>query len=64
LLEITNNNYEVAWNSLKQQFENKKLIVQHLIHALANLPYITKESHIELRQLSDNVSQNTQNLAK
>jgi len=63
-LDITNSNYEVAWNSLKQRYENKKLIVQHLIHALANLPYIAKESHIELRQLADNVSQNIQSLAK
>jgi len=54
-LDITNRNYEVAWNFLKQRFENKKLIVQHLIHVLANLPYIVKESHIELRQLADNV---------
>jgi len=34
------------------------------MHTLANLSYIAKESHIELKQLADNVSQNTQSLAK
>lgn len=63
-LEITNDNYEVAWNILKQRFENKKLLTHHLIRTLLDLPSITKESHVDLRQLADNVSQITQNLAK
>jgi len=33
-LEITNDNYEVAWDLLKQRYENKKLIVQYLIQML------------------------------
>ncbi|XP_024874480.1 uncharacterized protein LOC112460240 [Temnothorax curvispinosus] len=63
-LEITNDNYEVAWRSLKQRFENKKLLTHHLIQTLIDLPSITKESHVDLRQLADNISQITQNLAK
>ncbi|XP_072764624.1 uncharacterized protein [Anoplolepis gracilipes] len=30
-LEITNDNYTLAWNLLKKRYENKRLIVQHLI---------------------------------
>ncbi|KYN15991.1 hypothetical protein ALC57_11770 [Trachymyrmex cornetzi] len=29
LLEITGNNYVIAWNLLKQRYENKRLIVEH-----------------------------------
>lgn len=63
-LDITNDNYEAAWNSLKQRFENKKLLTHHLIQTLIDMPSITRESHVDLRQLADNISQITQNLAK
>lgn len=55
-LEITNDNYEVAWNLLKNRFENKRLIVQYLIQTLLDLPAIAKESHVDLRQLADNIA--------
>ncbi|XP_018314293.1 uncharacterized protein, partial [Mycetomoellerius zeteki] len=63
-IEITNDNYKIAWDLLRQRFENKKLITHQLIQTLLDLPSITKESHADLRQLVDNVSQITQNLAK
>lgn len=63
-LEITNDNYEIAWNSLRQRFENKKLLTHHLIQTLIELPVIARESHADLRQLADNVTQITQNLVK
>ncbi|XP_039309076.1 uncharacterized protein LOC105207058 [Solenopsis invicta] len=63
-LKITNDNYEVAWTSLKQRFENKRLITHHLIQTLLDMPPIPRESHADLRQLADNISQITQNLAK
>lgn len=63
-LEITNDNYAVAWNLLKQRFENKRLIVQYLIQMLLDIPAITRESYADLRQLVDNISQYTQSLTK
>ncbi|XP_072761503.1 uncharacterized protein [Anoplolepis gracilipes] len=63
-LEITNDNYTLAWNLLKKRYENKRLIVQHLIQMLIDMPAITKESHADLRQLADNISQYTKSLAK
>ncbi|XP_029163718.1 uncharacterized protein LOC114936567 [Nylanderia fulva] len=63
-LEISNDNYAVAWNLLKQRFENKRLIVQYLIQKLLDIPAITKESHADLRQLVDNISQYTQSSIK
>lgn len=63
-LEITNDNYVIAWNLLKQRFENKRLIVQYFIQMLIDIPVITKESYADLRQLVDNISQYTQSLMK
>lgn len=48
-VEIINDNYEVAWNLLKQRYENKKLIVQYLIQTLLDLSSINRESYILLR---------------
>ncbi|XP_018405357.1 PREDICTED: uncharacterized protein LOC108781749, partial [Cyphomyrmex costatus] len=63
-LEITNDNYVIAWELLKNRYENKRLIVQHLIQTLLDLPSINKESYAGLRQLVDNVSQHVQTLSK
>ncbi|XP_070153665.1 uncharacterized protein [Polyergus mexicanus] len=63
-LEITNDNYVIAWNLLKQRFENKRLIVQYLIQMLLDIPAIIKESHTDLRVLVDNIVQYTQSLIK
>lgn len=54
-LEITNDNYRVAWELFKNRFENKRLIVQYLIQTLFDLSPINKESYVELRQLVDNI---------
>lgn len=63
-LEVTNDNYEIAWRLLKQRYENKRLIVQYLIQTLIDLPIINKESYTDLRNLMDSVSQCTQSLTK
>ncbi|XP_018364596.1 PREDICTED: uncharacterized protein LOC108762191 [Trachymyrmex cornetzi] len=63
-LEITNDNYVIAWELLKNRYENKRLIVQYLIQALLDLASINKESYSDLRQLVDNASQHIQTLTK
>ncbi|XP_011685499.1 PREDICTED: uncharacterized protein LOC105448555 [Wasmannia auropunctata] len=59
-LELSNANYEIAWNLLKQRYENKRLIVQHHMQELLDLTPITRESHAALRQLLDGISQHVQ----
>lgn len=57
-LEVSNENYRVAWDLLKDRFQNRKLITHNHIKALFNIEPITKESHIFLRKLLDSVLKN------
>ncbi|XP_029169288.1 uncharacterized protein LOC114939210 [Nylanderia fulva] len=52
-LEISNNNYDLAWNILKERYNNKRVIVQTHIKAIFDLMAITKESASGIRQLAD-----------
>lgn len=54
-LSLSNENYDAAWKLLKSRFENKRLIVQHHIQALFDLPILAKESASSLRKLIDDV---------
>ncbi|XP_011173049.1 uncharacterized protein LOC105205390 [Solenopsis invicta] len=62
-LELSNANYEIAWDLLKQRYENKRLIVHHM-QELLDLAPIVKESHAALRQFIDGISQHIQPLIK
>lgn len=57
-LEITNGNYTLAWEMLKERYENKKLIVRRHIQALFDIPKVEKESASSLRNLIDCTSKN------
>ncbi|XP_039310735.1 uncharacterized protein LOC120358921 [Solenopsis invicta] len=52
-LEISEANYEVAWNLLKQRYDNKRVIVQSHVKAIMDLPSMVKENIVELRQIAD-----------
>jgi len=52
-LEISALNYEVAWNLLKKRYDNKRIIVQAHVRAIMELPCMSKENAIELRQIAD-----------
>jgi hypothetical protein len=54
-LSISSDNYQVAWELLKERYENKRLIGQTHIQAIFNLPAITKASATSLRQFSDSI---------
>jgi len=56
-LNLSNENYDVAWQLLKTRFENKRLIVHHHIQALLDLPVLLKESCVGLRKLIDDIQQ-------
>lgn len=55
---IKNNDYDAAWASLEERFEDNRLIIDKHIEALFNLPKITKESAEELRKLLDTCTKN------
>lgn len=57
-LEITDNNYLIAWNLLKDRYEHKRLITQNHIKALFEMQPMTKESLPLLRKLQDDVKKN------
>ncbi|XP_030767714.1 uncharacterized protein LOC115891411 [Sitophilus oryzae] len=52
-LEVSSENYQVAWDLLKERFENKKLIALSHIDSICNVPGLTKESHSGLRKMLD-----------
>jgi len=54
-LESSAQNYPVAWELLQKRFKNTKLITNHHIQALLDIPTIHKESGIALRSTIDNV---------
>lgn len=61
-LEITELNYSIALQLLRDNFENKRLIINGHIQALFNMPYIKKESSQEYRDLINVITQNTRAL--
>ncbi|XP_071640878.1 uncharacterized protein [Temnothorax longispinosus] len=52
-LEISEANYAVAWDLLKERFDNKRDIVQTHLKSIIELPVMTKENVVELRQIAD-----------
>lgn len=55
-LEISAVNYEVAWNLLKNRYDNKRVIAQNHIRTIMELPSMTRENACELRQIADGAS--------
>ncbi|XP_065076229.1 uncharacterized protein LOC135699811 [Ochlerotatus camptorhynchus] len=55
---INNNDYDAAWATLRERYENKQAIVDKHIDAMFNLPAMMKESTTGLRKLIDTCSKN------
>lgn len=53
-LEVTEDNYEVALNLLRERYDNQRLIINNHVKNIFNLPPI-KESHHSLRKLIDSI---------
>lgn len=51
-LEISDQNYAVAWNTLRERYDNKRVVVSTHIKAILELPDMIKENVSELRQIS------------
>jgi len=61
-LELTDQNYLVAWNLLRQRYDNKRAIVQTYLRTLFELPSVAKENAVELRRMTDNTTKHIQAL--
>ncbi|KAJ8912395.1 hypothetical protein NQ315_013461 [Exocentrus adspersus] len=55
-LEITEENYEVAWKQIVERFEKKGLLLSNHVTGLFDLPAVGKESHFALRSLLDKLN--------
>ncbi|KAF2886379.1 hypothetical protein ILUMI_19794, partial [Ignelater luminosus] len=54
-LAISSANYQIAWDSVNDRFNNSRILVHNHIKALFNIEVSTKESSAKLRQLIDSV---------
>lgn len=52
-IEITTDNYQEAWSTIKERFDNKRWIVHKHIKAIFDAPSLSKENHNALRELLD-----------
>ena len=57
-LETSTINYNIAWNLIKDRFQNKRVIVFNLLDDLFNINKLTIESAIGLRNLNDEAMKN------
>lgn len=55
-LEASDTNYPIAWEILKNRYDNKRVIVNTHIKAIFDLPSLSKESPQQLRKLSDDLA--------
>ncbi|XP_024869616.1 uncharacterized protein LOC112453228 [Temnothorax curvispinosus] len=53
---MSDRNYEIAWNLLRERYDNKRVIVHTHIKAITELPSMNKENACELRQIADGAS--------
>ncbi|XP_050295379.1 uncharacterized protein LOC126735437 isoform X2 [Anthonomus grandis grandis] len=61
-INITNENYDLAWDILCQRFENKRLIVHNHIKSLFNIYDIRPDSANSFRNVLDIISKNMRSL--
>lgn len=52
-LEVDASNYPVAWNLLKNRFEDKKIIIKNHLQNLFELQTVNKDSYVSLRAFND-----------
>lgn len=54
-LEFSSENYDIAWNTLCERFNNNRLLIQNHIKAIFDMESINTESALKIRNLSDNL---------
>ncbi|XP_062716752.1 uncharacterized protein LOC134292062 [Aedes albopictus] len=51
MLETTSGNYNIAWDLLRNRYQNKRVLMEKYVRGLFNLPTLSKESGKDLRKL-------------
>ncbi|XP_066260793.1 uncharacterized protein [Euwallacea similis] len=62
-LEFTDNNYDVAWTTLSERYNNTRVLVHMHMKALLEIESVDRESAHKLRDLIDNVGKNLRTLS-
>ncbi|XP_031353317.1 uncharacterized protein LOC116178110 [Photinus pyralis] len=57
-MQITAENYEIAWKMLSERYEQKELIIYSHLRSIFEYPSLTKESHVDLRNMFDTFTKN------
>lgn len=57
-IELTNANYNVAWELLCDRYNNKNVLINNHLKSFFNLESLNRESHKSLRFVIDHVSKN------
>lgn len=61
-LEVSEINYETAWELLKSRFDNKRVIVNNHVSSLFDIQKLEKESGIGLRTMLDTLNKHIRSL--
>lgn len=57
-IDFKGNNYSMAWNLLRERYDNSRLLINNHVKALFNATAITHESCASLRRLIDVINKN------
>lgn len=55
-LTITDANYEIAWNTLKKRYENKRVLISHHLNKLTTMISISQDSLAKLKTMRDTLT--------
>ncbi|KYN15965.1 hypothetical protein ALC57_11793, partial [Trachymyrmex cornetzi] len=55
-IELSDTNYEIAWNALRERYNNHKQLIHNHVKALYNIQPIAKESSAKLLSIVDEVT--------
>lgn len=61
-LSISANSYTIAWNMLKEKYDNKRYIIHQHIKGIVNLPAVSRSDHSRLSDLLNQVFTHTEAL--
>ncbi|XP_066259643.1 uncharacterized protein [Euwallacea similis] len=62
-LEFTDNNYDVAWTTLSERYNNTRVLVDMHLKALCEIESVDRESAHKLRNLINNIGKNLRTLS-
>lgn len=55
-LETSDVNYQIAWNSLTDRYDKRRIIINAHVEAIMGLPSMSKENASQLRQIADGIT--------